>query len=41
MTATYVGSRDVTTSEGSRDTRTVAQLAISRGTPGLQVLQTG
>jgi alkaline phosphatase D len=37
VTAQYLGSRDVTTHEASRDVRTLASLRIARGTPGVEV----
>jgi alkaline phosphatase D len=36
--ARYLGSRDVTTVEGSRDVRTIADLRVPRGTPEVQVV---
>jgi alkaline phosphatase D len=38
VSAQYLGSQDVTTSEGSRQVRTLANLQVARGTPGVQVL---
>lgn len=37
LQAVYLGSRDVTSHEGSRDVRTLADLRVTRGTPGVQL----
>lgn len=39
--ARYLGSQDVTTSEGSRQVRTLADLQVVRGTPGVRVVSSG
>ena len=36
--ARYLGSADVTTLEGSRDVRQIAELRVARGTPGVEVV---
>jgi alkaline phosphatase D len=41
LQALYLGSQDVTTSEASRQVRTVADLHLTRGTPGVQVASAG
>ncbi|MFL5852986.1 MAG: alkaline phosphatase D family protein, partial [Solirubrobacteraceae bacterium] len=37
--ARYLGSRDVTTLDGSRDVRVIADLRVPRGVPDVQVVQ--
>ncbi len=37
--AQYLGSQDVTTSEASRQVRTLADLRVARGKPGVEVLE--
>ena len=39
--ARYLGSREVDTEEASRDVRTLADLRVARGVPGVQVLASG
>jgi alkaline phosphatase D len=36
--ARYLGSADITTLEGSRDVRQIADLRVARGTPGVEVV---
>jgi alkaline phosphatase D len=41
VSALYLGSADVKTSEGSRDVRTLANMTIQRGTPGVYAQDQG